>query len=75
MPDVPRLTLHCTLEMPEPVLFPFLRLLRHWEARQADVHVRLAVTTTTSYTTEELTAFLRSLDPPLERSVRQPQAF
>lgn len=61
-----RLQVYCLVELPEPLLFPFLRLLRQWEGRQAqEVHLAIDVRTHTSYTTAELRQFLTTLDPPM----------
>lgn len=73
MPDpTQKIRVQCTLEMPETLLFPFLHLLRSWEAAQHDVHVQIA-STPVSYTTEELAAFLRTLDPPLGLITTRPR--
>lgn len=71
--QTPRIRVQCTLEMPETLLFPFLRLLRQWEGRQDDVHMQIAVTTPVSYTTAELAAFLCTLDPPLAHIETRPR--
>jgi hypothetical protein len=63
--ETTRIRVQCTLDMPEGLFFPFLRLIRRWEADQQDVHVRIGTTTPVSYTTEELAAMLRRLEPPL----------
>ena len=70
--QTPRIRVQCTLEMPETLLLPFLHLIRAWEAGEQDVRVQIA-STPVSYTTEELAAFLRTLDPPLAQITTRPR--